>query len=451
MSVLVCILLHTDICSHILHTWFYRSTDMLWAFGQFVNHDISLVNVNTELCNVQVPPNDPYLDSKIHSLPLNRSNYEVDQSAVAQQVNNISSLISCDNIYGNTRTRLDFIRAHDSHLTGRLRTSGSNLLPKNTEGLSNRGGDVRNDLFLAGDVRANENVGLTVMHTLWMREHNHWADELRVLQPELSGDELFSMARVIVQAEMQKIVYDEFLPALLGDGAIPPYSGYNSNIDPRLENVVSSCALRIGHTLVGPTLYLDFGDKTLRAIKLEDAFFAPSQIERVQGIDAFLRGMANGICQEVDPYIVPAMRNHLFANFDLLAINIQRAREHGIPHFNSIRQSLGFDKLGSFNDFLFHDELASVYSNADQIDCWIGMNSEPRIDGLMVGETQRAVLARNFASIRDGDPNFYMNSITDNELLDIIESTTFADVIRRNSDNPSSLDDIRDDVFFFQS
>ena len=166
------------------------------------------------------------------------------------------------------------------------------------------------------------------------------------------------------------------------------------------------------------------------------------------GIDPFLRGMVNNICQEVDPFITPAMRNHLFSNLDLLAINIQRARDHGTPNFNTIRESLGFDRLASFGDFLFEQELASVYSDTDQIDCWIGMNSEPRIDGLMVGETQRTVLARNFASIRDGDPNFYKNSITDPELLDMIENTTFADVIRRNSDHPGSLDDVRDSVFF---
>ena len=89
-----------------------------------------------------------------------------------------------------------------------------------------------------------------------------------------------------------------------------------------------------------------------------------------------------------------------------------------------------------------------MYSNPDQMGCWIGMNSEPQIDGLMVGETQRAVMARNFANIRDGDPNFYKN-VGDLELLALIESTTLADVVRRNSDQLGSLDDVRDDVFFF--
>jgi len=59
------------------------------------------------------------------------------------------------------------------------------LLPKNTEGLTNGGGDATANLFLAGDVRANENLALTVMHsTLWMREHNYWVDALRAAKAD---------------------------------------------------------------------------------------------------------------------------------------------------------------------------------------------------------------------------------------------------------------------------
>ena len=48
---------------------------------------------------------------------------------------------------------------------GKLRTSAGNLPPTDAAGN-----------FLAGDVRANENIELTSMHALFVREHNRWAD-----------------------------------------------------------------------------------------------------------------------------------------------------------------------------------------------------------------------------------------------------------------------------------
>ena len=236
---------------------------MLWAFGQFINHDISeTIAKPGDLCNIPVGKDDPLIDDDIEFIPMNRSSAILDSiigPGVAQQISMLSPFVDAESLYGNTKTRLEFIRSKNSDDTGRLRTSGPNLLPKNTEGLSNRGGDDRADLFLAGDTRANENVALLVSHTLWMREHNHWADQLQKSDSKLSGDDIFSMARVIVQAEMQKIVYDEFLPALLGNDAIPPYTGFNPSVDSRLENIVSSCALRIGHTMVGSDFLRHFG------------------------------------------------------------------------------------------------------------------------------------------------------------------------------------------------
>eukprot|EP00585_Thalassiosira_rotula_P018154 CAMPEP_0196206196 /NCGR_PEP_ID=MMETSP0912-20130531/7667_1 /TAXON_ID=49265 /ORGANISM="Thalassiosira rotula, Strain GSO102" /LENGTH=210 /DNA_ID=CAMNT_0041480707 /DNA_START=25 /DNA_END=657 /DNA_ORIENTATION=+ len=188
---------------------------------------------------------------------------------------------------------------------------------------------------------------------------------------------------------------------------------------------------------------------TTTKLSMVDAFFAPHQLEMEGGLDPFLRGLSTNTCQEIDPFLVPSLRNHLFGNqFDLMALNIERARDHGIPDFNTIRSSIGYTTLDDFDDFLFSKELASVYDSTDDIDCWIGMNAEPRVEGLMVGPTQRTILAANFANIRDGDVKYYENSIEDEALLSLIEGTSFADVIRRNSDVPNSLDDIQDDVFF---
>lgn len=68
----------------------------------------------------------------------------------------------------------------------------------------------------------NEQVNLAVIHTVWMREHNRVADELARLHPQWSDEALFQEARRVVNAEMQHITYNEFLPIILGE--IPNFS-----------------------------------------------------------------------------------------------------------------------------------------------------------------------------------------------------------------------------------
>ena len=91
-------------------------------------------------------------------------------------------------------------------------------------------------MFLAGDVRANEQVGLLAFHTLFVREHNRLADKIvkkykRALPSGTSerDEHIYQLARKIVGAELQAITYNEFLPALLGPMApsMVKYTGYN--------------------------------------------------------------------------------------------------------------------------------------------------------------------------------------------------------------------------------
>jgi peroxidase len=59
--------------------------------------------------------------------------------------------------------------------------------------------------------------------------------------------------------------------------------------------------------------------------------------------------------QQFDSGFTEDITNHLFDGdrngMDLIALNLQRAREHGIPGYNAYRQLCGMGRASSFSDF----------------------------------------------------------------------------------------------------
>ena len=198
------------------------TSDYLWQWGQFLDHDIDLTDgaEPPEPEPISVPPGDPWFDplsTGIATIPFNRSIYAHETGAGTnnprEQLNEITSYIDASNVYGSDADRAQALRTLDG--TGRLKTSEGDLLPFNVDGLPNAGGSGP-ELFLAGDVRANEQAGLAAMHTLFVREHNRLAERYAVVHPDWDGERLYQAARRMVGAQMQVITYREFLPALLG-------------------------------------------------------------------------------------------------------------------------------------------------------------------------------------------------------------------------------------------
>ena len=337
---------------------------------------------------------------------------------------------------------------------GGLLLSAGDLLPFNTAGLPNAGGPDPS-LFLAGDVRANEQVGLIAMHTLFAREHNRLAAEIAADDPTLTGEEIYQEARRIVGALMQVITYNEFLPALLGPDALSPYSGYKPGVKPTIFNEFSTAIYRFGHSALSPTLLRL--DPTLNPIPegnlaLRDAFFRPDRVVNEGGIEPILRGLASQACSSIDTELVDDVRNFLFGppgagGFDLASLNIQRGRDHGLCSYNETRAELGLATKGSFaevsSDPAVQARLASVYADVDEIDLWVGTLAEDPVNGGHVGELAFRVIKRQFRTLRDGDRYWYQATLTAQE-IDDVESTTLADVIRRNT---SITTEISDDVF----
>lgn len=437
------------------------ASDFLWQWGQFLDHDIDLTDGANppELANIAVPAGDPYFDpdgTGTMTITFNRSLYDlasgISTDNPRQQINEITAWIDASNVYGSDQERALALRTNDG--TGRLRVSDGDLLPFNTDGLANAGGNSA-ALFLAGDVRANEQVGLTALHTLFVREHNRLADEIRAANPGLGGEEIYQRARRMVGAQMQVITYREYLPTLLGPDALARYEGYRPEVNANIANIFATAAYRYGHSALSPTLLrLDAQGNEIAAghLALRDAFFAPQRLTDEDGIEPILRGLAHQVCESIDPYVIDDVRNFLFGppdagGFDLAALNIQRGRDHGLPDYNAVRIAFNLAPRRRFAeinaDAEIQTRLAAAYASVDDIDVWVGGLAEPPRPGAMVGELVFTVLKAQFEALRDGDRYWYQRTLTPEE-IEQVENTRLADIIRRNT----AIDqEIPDNVF----
>ena len=127
-----------------------------------------------------------------------------------------------------------------------------------------------------------------------MREHNRLADKYAAANPTWNDEQIFQAARRMVIAEIQSITYNEFLPALLGPGALTNYRGYNPKVNPGIANEFSTAAFRLGHSMLGDDVeFLDNNGEDLHdEVELRDAFFNPGLLGET-GIDPILKYLAS--------------------------------------------------------------------------------------------------------------------------------------------------------------
>ncbi len=426
-------------------------SDLFWLWGQFLDHDLDLTDTAepAEPFDIRVPTGDPWFDpagTGAAVIPLNRSAWDPSTGWAAgvprQQINRITARIDASNVYGSDAARAMALRTLDG--TGRLRTSRGDLLPFNDLGLPNAGGPSP-ALYLAGDVRANEHVALTAMHTLWVREHNRRARSIAKAEPGLDGDAIYWRARARVVAEIQVIAFQEFLPLLIGRLALPRYEGFDPGVDPGICQEFSAAAYRFGHSMIPDRLLrIDAQGAPIPEghLPLENAFFAPGELTPRIGIEPYLRGMTERPARRIDTRVADSLRNFLFGppgagGFDLVALNIQRGRDHGLMDLNGVRASLGLRRFVDVSEISFDPgvvvELRRVYGDVHDIDLWVGGLAEIHAPGSMVGTTFHAILVDQFTRLRDGDPNFYRALYSGGELREL-ERTTLAKIIRRNTE-----------------
>ena len=445
-------------------------SDYIWVWGQFLDHDIDLAAQSDGPGTngaAHIPVHDPSDILAPGPIPFTRSNFDIDENGVRQNPNMVTSWIDASNVYGSDPTRAAALRS-ESGTGALLHMNHDNLLAFNTLGLANdnEGRTPSDQLFLAGDVRANENVLLTSMHTVFAREHNRLVGMIQSQQPELNDEQTYQLARKIVGAEMQIITYNEFLPALLGNHAPTPEDYlYDPDLPGTITQSFAAAAYRFGHSTLSSNLQMvEDGGTPTGSITLAEAFFNPNFISTdPTRVDQFLKGAATQLSQEVDTLIIDDVRNLLFGppgagGMDLAALNIQRGRDHGLPDYNTLRPSYGLPPVTGFTQITSNTtlaaELQSLYGTVDNIDAWVGALAEDHLPDASVGELINAIVANQFARLRDADRLFYLSDdlglYTNGTLNDDIESIInldtlrLSDVIAANTD----LNSLQSNVFF---
>lgn len=443
-------------------------TDMIWGWGQFIDHEIDLTDTGSEDASMTTPSReqDPREVYPGRTIPFTRS-VHIEHSDPREHPNDISSFIDGTNVYGNGAVRAMALRRLDG--SGKLKTSYSSngreiLLPRNDRELdmANAGGASSNQLFMAGDVRANENALLTSLHTVFLREHNFQCDVALRRNPQWRGKDemIYQQARRMVIGMMQAVTYNEFLPALLGSRCIPAYSGYNDNLDAGIAVEFSTAGYRFGHSAVSSQLQT--GLDSTETVGLRDVFFHPEYLHE-NGADGILLGATRKVMREINSDLVDDLRNFLFGPpsrtqlLDLAALNIQRGRDHGLPGYNEIRRGYNLAVKTQMSEVTSNAHLAArlevLYgSSPAEIDPWVGCLVEDHHDDggggtpPQVGELARAIMRDQFIRLRDGDRFWYENDTAlDNAERETIRRTRLSDILRRNTQWNSSH--IRDDVF----
>jgi len=520
-----------------------RVTQWGWTWGQFLDHTFGLrEETGSTATNFDIPfnSNDPLetFTNNLGVIPLTRTNATAGSgtstSNPRQQNNTTSSLINAFSVYGGTNTRLDWLRtgSNDGNPANNNATLmlQNNFLPRrDARGNANTAPTMAvdgrllsnpNRAMVAGDVRANENIALTATHTLFAREHNR---VVSLLPSTLSQEDRFQIARRIVIAEQQYITYNEWLPAM--GVALPKYAGYNTGVNPAISNEFAATGYRVHSQIhgefefeaetpadysaaelqrlrdLGAEVVVDGQDVEI-AVSLNNAFFNPdllvalkldgifsslleSQYKNENQMDNQLRSVlfqvprpGNPLC-DLEPELEPCFQGVV----DLGAIDIVRARDHGIPRYNALRQAYGLPAKTSFTAITGEStdqfpagsgvdnpncldiqtlqnidgaaeaigsevatnetmrctvaaRLRAIYGNVDSVDAFTGVLAEPHVAGTEFGELQLAIWTKQFQALRDGDRFFYGND----QGLSFIRNTygidfhtTLGQVIARNT------------------
>lgn len=427
--------------------------DLLPYFGQFICHDIALSPDDSALpLHIPAETCDEEFDTCCAgngSVSFHRSQGSLGSGGFRVTYNGVTTWVDASTVYGSDATWHNKLRATVDGLLKVSQGPHGDLLPLNSAvGLDMAPGSGHSKpLFAAGDARANVNLPMVCLHTLFHLEHNAQARKLKVAHPTWSDQELFDEARKYVVALMQYTLYYVYVPLLIGK-SLPDYAGYDASLDPSIDTVFMTTAFRYGHSTTNREVLLYAADglpvKTGH-LPIGGTIFNPTEVMD-NGMDNILRGILFHSEAEADLNVPEDLRNHDIL-LDLAAKDIQRGRDRGVPSFNAVREQLGLPRFTNWSqltsDVATQNALASVYSSIDDIDALVGGLADTPVNGALVSPTFVKLIELQFDRLRAADRFHFENpAIEDAAISEYARTRKLGDLVRDHTDFSDAPDNM---------
>ncbi|XP_055330843.1 peroxidase-like [Paramacrobiotus metropolitanus] len=392
-----------------------------------------------------------------------------------EQINQVTHFIDGSSVYGSTNEEAANLRLF---VKGQLKTTQPywqspqyTLLPTDAGGCPSHPTGLQ--CFKGGDKRVNVQPGLTMLHTIFMRHHNNLASLLSTINPHWDDERLFQETRRIVGAQLQHIVFQEYLPLILGSSLMHSFNislddgqnhpPYDITINPSITSEFAVAAFRL-HSTIPPIIALRNADFTRAGSKrFREAWFSPFDLYQGYYMTQCAAGMASGVWDKMDQHFTTETQNHLFQTFpsqfglDLPAIDIQRGRDHGLQPYVKYRELCQLRVPKNFLDLKrmrimpepVVDRLAKVYNSVEDIDLFVGGTVENHVANGRVGPTFACIIGEQFYRLRYGDRFWYDNKVPlpsafTPEHVEQIKKTSLSRILCSNVDG---LVNIQRDIF----
>lgn len=453
-------LIHTDNPSEVEPNF----SHMLMQYGQFINHDVTMLAISKDPFGNDYDCSDCRTDFVCRPIPyytmltcglcgarMKRSCMEFIRSSATysdpscrggprEQHNIQTSFVDASHIYGNNEEEAQKLRDKNAGrglLLTQKRGSKKEFLPREQMGSQCLDHTPLKSCPFAADTRATQNPSLLSMHTIFVREHNRIARVLSTLNPNWNDETVYQETRRIVIASVQHISYWEWLPIIIGPRLMQKFqlhpvqngyfSGYDKTKDARTTNEWATAVQRFGHSMVkGKYMRADKYYNIKSEMNLNSMFFRANHIydDEKGGLDSIVRGLLKDTVSKVDAHISDDLTKHLFETFDskgrpsyfdLMAINIQRGRDHGLPGYPKFREWLGLPPVRSWDEMKMFmpgdvvDKFASLYRYVEDVDLISAGLAEFKERGALVGPTFAEMIAMMFHDWKVGDRYWYEN------------------------------------------